>query len=52
VIRPCGNYHSDTKLANVLICVVQTDRGQETLSLREFSDKHGWQNDPKGISPL
>jgi len=34
-----------------VIYVIQTDRGQETLTLEQFEKRFGWKNDPARVRP-
>ncbi len=47
VISPEGQYRGSPGVEKELVYVVQTDRGQETLTPEEFSKKYGWKNDPQ-----
>jgi hypothetical protein len=52
-ISPDGHYRGPEGVEKKLLCVVQTDSGQETLAPEEFSKRHGWKNDPaKATLPL
>jgi len=45
-INPEGDYRGPPGIEEHLVCVVQTDRGQELLSPKEFAFKYGWVNEP------
>ena len=49
VINPEGHYRGTPGIENQLVYVVETDRGQETLSPEEFTKKYGWKNDPERV---
>jgi hypothetical protein len=50
-VGPEGHFRtSDPKLE--LVYVVQTERGQETLSPAEMEDRFGWKNDPDKVRLL
>jgi WD40 repeat protein len=44
-----GHYRGTPQVERHLVYVVQTDRGQETLSPEEFAAKYGWKNDPERV---
>jgi WD40 repeat protein len=44
-----GNYRCPNLDESELIAVVQTDKGQETLSLKEFAAKYGFRNSPGAV---
>lgn len=44
-----GNYRSAKEAECGLVAVVQTDKGQETLSLKEFATKYGYRNSPGAV---
>jgi WD40 repeat protein len=44
-----GNYRSANEAECGLVAVVQTDKGQETLSLKEFATKYGFRNSPGAV---
>jgi WD40 repeat protein len=44
-----GHYRGTPGIENQLVYVVETDRGQETLSPEEFATKYGWKNDPERV---
>jgi WD40 repeat protein len=42
-----GHYRGPSELAENLVYVVQTEKGQETLTSEEFTAQYGWINDPE-----
>lgn len=48
-ISPDGHYRGSPGVGKELVYVVQTDKGQETLTPDEFSERHGWSNDPNRV---
>jgi hypothetical protein len=46
-----GHYRCTPGVERDLVYVVQTDRGQETLTPEEFARKYGWKNDPEQVRP-
>jgi WD40 repeat protein len=44
-----GNYRCPNEAESELVAVVQTDKGQETLSLKEFAAKYGFRNAPGAV---
>ena len=46
VISPHGHCRGTAGLGRELVYVVQTDRGQETLTPEVFAKEYGWTNDP------
>jgi WD40 repeat protein len=44
-----GNYRCPNEAESELVAVVQTDKGQETLSLKEFATKYGFRNVPGAV---
>ena len=46
VISPDGHYRGSPGVEKEFAYVVQTDKGQETLTPEEFSTRYGWKNDP------
>src|SRR5207248_914203 len=48
-ISPDGHYSGSPKIDQHLVYVVQTARGQETLTPTEFAEKYGWRNDPAKV---
>jgi WD40 repeat protein/serine/threonine protein kinase len=48
-VSPDGHYRGTPGVEEHLVCVVQTDRGQETLAPEEFTRKYGWRNDPERV---
>jgi len=49
VLAPNGHWTGPEEAADELVAVVQTDEGQETLTLQQFADKYDWQNDPSKV---
>src|SRR5262249_6442813 len=41
-----GHYRADGPTADELVYVVQTPRGQDMLSHKEFATRYHWKNDP------
>ena len=48
-IGPDGHYRGTPEVEQELVYVVQTDRGQQTLTPEEFAAKYGWMNDPRRV---
>jgi WD40 repeat protein/serine/threonine protein kinase len=48
-ITPDGHYRGSHAIDLDLVCIVQTESGQETLLLDEFSQKYGWKSDPERV---
>jgi WD40 repeat protein len=46
-----GHFRCTAGVEDDLIYVVQTDKGQETLSPREFARRCGWKNEPDQVRP-
>jgi WD40 repeat protein len=44
-----GNYRCPNEAECELVAVVQTDKGQETMSLKEFAAKYGFRNSPGSV---
>lgn len=44
-----GNYRCPNEAESELVAVVQTDKGQETLTLKELATKHGFRNAPGAV---
>ena len=44
-----GHYHGTPRIEREIVYVVQTDRGQETLTPDGFTAKYGWKNDPERV---
>ena len=42
-------YLSPAEFERDLVCIVQTDLGQELLTLGEFAQRYGWKNDPERV---
>jgi serine/threonine protein kinase/WD40 repeat protein len=51
VVSPEGHWRGTPDLEKELVYVVQTERGQETISPEEFAKKFGWRNDPSRAAP-
>jgi WD40 repeat protein len=47
-----GHYRCTPGVERDLVYVVQTDRGQETLTPSEFARKYNWKNDPAQVRPM
>ncbi len=50
-LGPEGHFRGPPNVEEELVCVVQTDAGQETLPLQEFARRFGWTNDPSRVFP-
>jgi WD40 repeat protein len=48
-ISPEGHYRGTPGVERELVYVVQTDKGQETLTPQEFEQKYHWKNDPDRV---
>jgi WD40 repeat protein len=46
-----GHYRCTPGVERDLVYVVQTDKGQETLTPEEFARKYHWKNDPEQVRP-
>jgi WD40 repeat protein len=46
VLSADGHYSGPPALEEELVYVIETERGQETLSPNEFRQRFGWKNDP------
>ena len=44
-----GNYRCSSEAEAELVGVVQTDKGQETVSLKELATKYGFRNSPASV---
>jgi WD40 repeat protein len=44
-----GNYRSANEADSELVAVVQTDKGQETVTLKELAAKYGFRNSPGNV---
>ena len=45
--KPTGHYRvANPADADEIVYVIQTDKGQETLTPAEFAKRTGWKNDP------
>jgi hypothetical protein len=51
-VSPDGHYRGWPEVEKELVYVVETDRGQETLTPKEFEKRFGWKNDPERVRPL
>ncbi|MBL7040061.1 MAG: protein kinase [Pirellulaceae bacterium] len=51
-LSPAGHYRGSERVKRLLVYVVQTDQGQETLAPEKFAEKYGWKNDPQKASLL
>jgi WD40 repeat protein len=49
-IDSTGHFRCSLGVENQLVYVVQTDKGQDTLTPAEFAKKYGWKNDPNRVS--
>ncbi|UCC96476.1 MAG: protein kinase [Phycisphaerales bacterium] len=45
-VNPQGDYRGPPGMEEHLVCVVQTDSGQELLRPKEFAFRYGWVNEP------
>jgi WD40 repeat protein len=50
LISPEGHFHATPGAEKELVYVVQTEKGQETLTPEEFSKRYGWKNDPEKVT--
>jgi WD40 repeat protein/serine/threonine protein kinase len=48
-ITPDGHYAGTPKIENLLVYVIDTGQGQETLTPAEFAQRFSWKNDPSRI---
>jgi WD40 repeat protein/serine/threonine protein kinase len=48
-ITPDGQYRGSHAIDLDLVCIVQTESGQETLLLDDFIQKYAWKNDPEQV---
>jgi hypothetical protein len=44
-----GHYRGTSCVENEIRYVVQTERGQETLTREQFEKTYGWKNDPDRV---
>jgi hypothetical protein len=44
-----GNYRCANDAENELIAVVQTEKGQETVTFKELASKYGFRNSPGSV---
>jgi WD40 repeat protein len=49
VVSPEGPYRGDAAAEWQLAYVVETEEGQETLTLEQFEERYGWKNDPRRV---
>lgn len=49
-IDPTGYYRCLPRIEGDLVYVVQTEKGQETLTPGEFGEHYGWKNDPSKVT--
>ena len=52
IVTPDGHYLGSPGVEKEIVCVAQTDDGQETLTPAEFTKKYGWKNDPERVKAL
>jgi WD40 repeat protein/serine/threonine protein kinase len=48
-VTASGHYRGSPGLERDLVYVVQTDKGQETLTPEQFAQRYGWKNDPTRV---
>ncbi len=48
-ISPEGHYRGTPNAARHIVYIVETERGQETLTPAEMEKKYGWKNDPDKV---
>jgi hypothetical protein len=48
-ISPEGHYRGPPTAERYIVYVVETERGQETLTPAEMAKKYGWRNDPAKV---
>ena len=48
-VTPDGHFRIAGEAKDVVVYVVQTESGQETLASDEFSQRYGWKNDPQRV---
>jgi hypothetical protein len=48
-IHADGHYRGSPRVEKELVYVVQTDKGQETLTPEEFAQRYHWKNDPTRV---
>jgi WD40 repeat protein len=51
VLSPEGYFRGSTGIEKMLHVVVQSEKGQQTLSVEEFGRQYGWKNDPDRVRP-
>src|SRR5262249_16670890 len=49
VINSEGHYRGTPGIENQLVYLVETDRGQETPSPKEFTKRYSWKNNPQRV---
>ena len=49
VVSADGHYRGPPQVEEEPVYVVQTDKGQHTLTPEEFAQKYGWKNDPERV---
>jgi WD40 repeat protein len=49
VLHSTGHYRGTLGIEREIVYVVQTAKGQETLTPKEFAKKYSWKNDPKRV---
>ncbi len=52
MLTPDGHYKATPMAEPMLVYIVQTDQGQETLIPEEFAKRYGWKNDPSRVGLL
>jgi WD40 repeat protein len=51
-LSPEGDFRGSPGVEKELHVLVQTDNGQQTLSVAEFQEKYGWKNHPERVRPF
>jgi WD40 repeat protein len=49
-LSPQGHFRGETEIGRSLAYVVETEKGQETLSESDFRERYGWHNDPSRVT--
>jgi hypothetical protein len=49
-ISPSGHYRGPAEAEQHLVYVVETGKGQETLTPVEFAARYEWENDPSRVT--
>jgi WD40 repeat protein/serine/threonine protein kinase len=49
VITADGHHRGSPRVEREMVYVIQTERGQETLTPEEFAAKYSWKNDPERV---